>query len=473
MQDLNEQEIIRREKLQKMKDLGINPYPSILNGQKNNDNDFRTIIQNYLGLAPGESAPEDVITISGRISARRGQGKLVFLDITSDLQKIQALISLKNVGEEVMSFVALLDIGDIVCVRGMPSRTQRGEFSIQANSINLVAKCLTPLASKLEGLVDPEERQRNRPLDLISNMESLELFKKRSKIISCIRHSLGHIGFIEVETPSLQAIPGGAKAKPFDTHHNSLDLDMHLRISPELYLKRLVVGGFNQVFEIGKSFRNEGISTRHNPEFTMLEAYIAYADAEDVMGLAEDLIRGLALTVGSQKFNEFRTVKMIDLVSESIRMDFDNSEIPSLLSKMPEDYIFVSRGNLLNDMFEEFCESSLINPTFVIDYPVEVSPLAKPGNDSRFAERFELFVDGRELANGYSELNDPEIQRANFVRQLNDESVEIDEDYIGALNLGMPNAGGLGIGIDRLVMSLLDIDNIRDVILFPTLKPRG
>jgi lysyl-tRNA synthetase class 2 len=437
----------------------------------------------------------DVVRVAGRLMARRGQGKLAFLDLVDGSGKVQLAMSLDSLGQEWMERLDLLDTGDVIGVEGTVRRTKRGELSVAGTKWTFLSKCLKPLPEKWHGLADVEQRYRQRYLDLIVNPDVKDTFKKRSQVLSSIRRRLEAKGFTEVETPMLQAVPGGAAARPFNTYHNALDMPLHLRISPELYLKRLVVGGFEKVFDINKNFRNEGISTRHNPEFTMLEAYQAYVDYHTVMDNVEELVCGVledvcgTLEIPYQgetlNFNRpWKRASMAQLVNEKLGVKVEDMDVPALEAlaakvnaKLPH---LRTHGHLVNEIFEATCEDALVQPTFVIDHPVEISPLAKrKPEDPRLTERFEVFVAARELGNGFSELNDPVDQRSRFEEQLkereagNDEAHSIDDDYINALELALPPTGGVGIGIDRLVMLVVDAASIRDVILFPHMRPKG
>ena len=488
-ENLSEQERVRREKLEALKAAGIEPYPT-----RYDRTHLATELQaKYTELEAGVDT-EDVVRVAGRLMGRRGQGKLVFADLVDGSGKIQLAVSLAEIGETRMEQLNLLDLGDVIGVEGTVRRTKRGELSIAAKTWTFLSKCLKPLPEKWHGLTDVEVRYRQRYLDLIVNPEVQDAFRKRSAAIKTIRRILDDQGFIEVETPMLQAVPGGAAARPFNTYHNALDMPLHLRISPELYLKRLVVGGFEKVYDLNKNFRNEGISTRHNPEFTMVEMYQAYGDYNDMMNLAEELVCGVLEAVcGTLQIpyqgetldfrRPWRRKTMSQLVNEKLGVEVETMSIDELVAlagkvhaKMPH---LKTHGHLVNEIFEASCESELVQPTFVIDHPVEISPLAKrkPSNPN-LTERFEIFVAGRELGNAFSELNDPIDQRERFEAQLrereagNEEAHAIDEDYLNALELGLPPTGGMGIGIDRLIMLATDAASIRDVILFPHMRPR-
>jgi lysyl-tRNA synthetase class 2 len=447
-QNFNEQQLFRRQKLDDLKSCGFT-YNSI------NANLVNT------SLTLSVSYPGQKITVAGRIKAKRGQGKIVFIDLSRDLFETQVVFSRDEIGEDRLNFVKSLDIGDIILVCGDTYVTNSGQKSVKAKSVNILVKCLSPLASKNSGLTNKELKYRNRPLDLITNKNSFNTFRNRSAIISRIRDTLNLENFLEIETPILQSIPGGAAARPFDTHHNSLGIDMYLRVSPELYLKRAIIGGFERVYEIGKNFRNEGLSTKHNPEFTMLEAYCAYSDVEYMKNLCISIIHLL-----TDMRQNFRVVNMTDLVNKKIGIDIWKLDT-NLLSF--DGICFESHSEALVYLFEQYCESELTGWTFVGGHPSKTSPLALPSQkDTRFAERYELYFNSMEIANMYSELNDPDAQRKNFEAQG-----FVDEDYISALEYGLPPTSGLGIGIDRLVMVLLELDNIRDSILFPTMRSQN
>ena len=489
LESLSEQARIRRQKLDALKAAGIEPYPT-----RYDRTHLATELQaQYQHIEPGTDL-EDVVRVAGRIMGRRGQGKLAFIDLVDGSGKIQLAMSLDKLGQEVMDQLDLLDRGDVIGVEGTVRRTKRGELSVAGNNFVLLSKCLTPLPDKWDGLADVETRYRQRYLDLIVNPDVKDAFQKRALTIRTIRRILDEKGFMEVETPILQAIPGGAAARPFNTFHNALEMPLHLRISPELYLKRLVVGGFEKVYDLNKSFRNEGISTRHNPEFTMVEMYQAYVDYHAMMDLAEEIVTGVLMAVnGSLQIpyqgttldftRPWRRATMADLVNEKLNVKVEEMSVEALKAlagtvqaKMPHQ---LTHGHLVNEIFEATCEDALIQPTFVIDHPVEISPLAKrkPENPA-LTERFEIFVAGRELGNAFSELNDPVDQRGRFEDQLkereagNEEAHSVDDDYLSALELGLPPTGGMGIGIDRLVMLVTDVASIRDVILFPHMRPR-
>ena len=444
----------------------------------------------------GTSVEGKDVIIAGRIMTWRDMGKANFIDIQDRNGRIQAYVRMNDVGEEVFKEFKTWDLGDIVEIKGFVFKTKTGEISIHAKEIRLLSKSLLPLPEKFHGLTDTDTRYRRRYLDMIMNPDVKETFIKRSKIITSIRNYLDNLGFIEVETPILNTIPGGAAARPFITHHNTLDMDMYLRIATELYLKRLIVGGMERVYEIGRNFRNEGMDVRHNPEFTCIELYQAFTDYHGMMDIAEALIRNAANEVCDSlhiTFNgteidletPFRRLTMIDAVKEYSGVDFasfmSDNEKAIAIAKEKDIEIAPGKatwGDILNSFFEEFVEENLTQPTFIMDYPVEVSPLTKRKPDCPvLTERFELFIMGGEYGNAYSELNDPIDQMSRFEAQMklreagDDEANMIDHDFVTALEYGMPPTGGLGIGIDRLVMLLTDSYSIRDVLLFPTMKP--
>ena len=435
------------------------------------------------------------VSVAGRVVGYRNMGKVAFLDLRDSSEKLQIYVKGEDLATGSSIFLNNVDIGDIVGIEGFVFKTRRGEISIHAKSFVLLAKALLPLPEKYHGLKDVDLRYRQRYIDLIVNPEIKDTFIKRTRIISYIRKFLDELGFLEVETPVLNTIPGGAAAKPFLTHHNALNMDLYLRIAPELYLKRLIVGGFEKVYELGRVFRNEGMSTKHNPEFTSVEIYEAYSNYTKMMRYTEDLIKGLVTDVIGKSVLEygdlrldfsgsFKKVSMIHAVREITGIDFgdfsgDCIEARRRVEELGLDVSdFSTWGDILNFVFEEKVEKTLIQPTFIYDYPVEVSPLTKRKSDNpQLVERFEFFVAGKEIANAYSELNDPDDQRERFMHQMelrekgNEEANIIDEDFLTALSYGMPPTGGLGIGVDRLVMVLTNSQSIRDVILFPTMKP--
>ncbi len=493
---LTEQEIIRREKAEALRELGFDPYGQRFDRTHNTDS-FKLAFQNFTKEELHESENPEIIKIAGRIMTRRVKGKAGFAHIQDQYGQIQIYVRVDVVGEEEYSLFETGDIGDIVGVYGSAMITNTGELSIRVTKYIPLVKALRPLPEKFHGLVDVEERYRRRYVDLIMNDKSRQTFILRSKIIQAMRNYLNNLGYLEVETPVLHPILGGANAKPFITHHNTLDMPFYLRIAPELYLKRLIVGGFDCVYEIGRLFRNEGMDVKHNPEFTTIELYLAYSNLEGMMNLSEDLIIAIAKATINQTTITYqdkeihlekgwRRIHMVDLIKEKTNIDFreiNDFEVAKALAK--KHHLEVAKhlygvGHIINLFFEHYCEAELIQPTFVYGYPIEVSPLTKKEpNDPRFTERFELFIDGREYANAYTELNDPIDQLERFENQLkekalgNDEANEMDIDFVEALEYGMPPTGGIGIGIDRLVMLLTDSSSIRDVLLFPHMKPRG
>ena len=484
----SEQEALRREKLVKLQEEGKDPFDVY---KVKRTHSSKQVKDNFEELEGKE------VTVAGRIMSKRGQGKVVFSDIYDRDGKIQLFIKIDEVGEEALKQYKTNDLGDWVAATGEVFKTKTGEVSVKVKTVELISKSLKPLPEKWHGLKDPDLRYRQREVDIITNPEVKDTFIKRSQIISGIRSFLDNRGFLEVETPMLATIAGGASARPFITHHNTLDLDMFLRIAPELYLKRCIVAGFEKVYELGRTFRNEGMSVRHNPEFTMIELYQAFADYNDMMELTENMVAEVCKKVnGTTKVTyqgteidfmpPWRRITMVDAVKEYAGVDYNEfkSDADAQAVAKEKNLEFskplntVTKGEVLNALYEEFCEEHMIQPTFIIDYPVEISPLTKKkrGNEM-FTERFEGFVFGRELCNAYSELNDPIVQRERFAQQEkerelgDDEAYMIDEEFMSALETGMPPTGGLGIGIDRLIMFLTDSASIRDVILFPTMKP--
>lgn len=483
----NEQKQIRIDKLVAMQNAGNDPFEITVASQTHHSDEIK---------ANFEELEEKDVTIAGRIMTWRDMGKANFIDIQDRNGRIQAYVRMNDVGEDVFKEFKTWDMGDIVEVKGFVFKTRTGEISVHAKEIRLLSKSLLPLPEKFHGLTDTDTRYRRRYLDMIVNPDVKDTFIKRSKIISSIRSYLDNLGFIEVETPILNTIAGGAAARPFITHHNTLDMDMYLRIATELYLKRLIVGGMERVYEIGRNFRNEGMDVRHNPEFTCIELYQAFTDYHGMMDIAEALIRNAANEVCDSLhivFNgteidlesPFKRMTMVDAVKEYSGIDFASfmSDDEKAVAIAKEKGIEIAAGkatwgDILNSFFEEFVEENLTQPTFIMDYPVEVSPLTKRKPDCPvLTERFELFILGGEYGNAYSELNDPIDQMKRFEAQMklreagDDEANMIDNDFVMALEYGMPPTGGLGIGIDRLVMLLTDSYSIRDVLLFPTMKP--
>ncbi len=485
--DINQLMKVRREKLDKLKEEGKNPYEIT---KFNRTHTSKQIIDNY-----DELEGKDV-TVAGRIMAKRIMGKASFCHIQDSEGKIQSYVSINDLGEESYKAFKEDDIGDIIGITGFVFKTRTGEISIHAKEVTLLSKSLRPLPEKFHGLKDTDLRYRQRYVDLIVNPEVKETFILRSKIISNIRKILEEKGYLEVETPILNTISGGATARPFITHHNTLDIDMYLRIALELNLKRLIVGGYDKVFEIGRVFRNEGMDIRHNPEFTMLELYAAFEDYNDMMNITEELFSRTAkevlgttkITYGEQEIDlapGWKRISMIDSIKEVTGIDFNEIKTDEEAVALAKERKIIipdttkeTRGDVISLFFDEYVEKTLIQPTFIYDYPVEISPLAKRSvKDNRLTERFEVFIGGREYGNAFSELNDPIDQYERFKKQVearnagDEEAGMMDEDYIQALEIGLPPTGGLGIGIDRFVMLLTNEASIRDVLFFPTMKP--
>lgn len=493
--ELNDQMKVRREKMEELREKGISPF-----GKKFiRTTDSGELHQNF-DADSKEDLEAKALTamIAGRMMTKRGKGKVGFANLQDREGQIQIYVRKDIVGEENYDIFKKSDLGDILGVEGDVIKTDTGEVTVKATRLTHLSKALRPLPEKWHGLTDTETRYRKRYLDLISNHESLERFRMRSNIISSVRKHLDDRGYLEVETPVLENQAGGASAKPFTTHHNALDIDMTLRIATELHLKRLIVGGMEKVYEIGRDFRNEGMDNTHNPEFTMLECYEAYSDLRDIMNLTEGIFKSAALSVASSTVVEvelsgkktsidlsknFKRLHMVDAIKEKIGIDFRKQmTFEEAVNIAVNHGIEVQRhftiGHIINEFFEKFVEETLIQPTFIFGHPKEITPLAKMSKeDPRFTERFELFIGGHEYANAYSELNDPIDQLERFKNQARDkelgdeEATGIDYDYVEALEYGMPPTGGLGIGIDRLVMLLTNTTTIRDVLLFPTMKP--
>lgn len=483
-EDINDIIRIRHEKLKALIEDGKNPYEVV---RYDKTHDCINVSEDFETLEGKE------VSLAGRMVGRRIMGKASFANLLDQSGRIQLYVSRNDIGEEEYAEFKKYDIGDIIGVKGIVFLTKTGEKSVHVHSIQLLSKSLIPLPEKFHGLKDTDMRYRQRYVDLIANPEVKKTFILRSKIVSAVRSFLDGEGFLEVETPILNTVAGGATARPFITHHNTLDIDMYMRIAPELYLKRLIVGGFEKVYEMGRLFRNEGMDPRHNPEFTTVELYQAYTDYNGMMDITERLFKHIATNIiGSGTISyqgveieidkPWKKITMIDAVKEYTGLDFENGELNDLIKKaesmgahFPEE---VTWGKALFEVFDQFVEEKLVQPTFVLDYPVEVSPLAKKkASDKRLTERFEFFITSRELGNAFSELNDPIDQRERFMSQVkarekgDDEAQMMDEDFVTALSYGMPPTGGLGIGIDRLVMLFTDQFNIRDVLLFPTMKP--
>ena len=485
--DINHLMQIRREKLKELQEQGKDPFQITKFDRTNTAGEIKANYENF---------EQKDVTVAGRIIAKRIMGKASFCTIQDCDEKIQSYVSINDLGEESYKQFKTWDIGDIIGISGFVFKTRTEEISVHAKEVTLLSKSLRPLPEKFHGLKDPDLRYRQRYTDLIVNPEVKNSFILRSKIISKIREILNEKGYLEVETPILNTISGGATARPFITHHNSLNIDMYLRIALELNLKRLIVGGFNRVYELGRVFRNEGMDIRHNPEFTMLELYASYQDYHDMMDISEEIFSRTAKEVlGTTKINYqgqeldlapgWKRITMIDSIKEATGIDFnevktDEEAVALAKEKGIEipDKTKETRGDVISLFFDEYVEKTLIQPTFVYDYPIEISPLAKKKKeDPRLTERFEIFINGREYGNAFSELNDPIDQYERFKKQVeareagDDEAGMMDEDYIQALEIGLPPTGGLGIGVDRLVMLLTDCSSIRDALLFPTMKP--
>ena len=484
--DINHLMQIRRDKLEELQAQGKNPFEIT---KFNRTNTAGEIKANY------EAFEQKDVTVAGRIIAKRIMGKASFCTIQDSDEKIQSYVSINDLGEESYKAFKTYDIGDIIGITGFVFKTRTEEISVHAKEVTLLSKSLRPLPEKFHGLKDMDLRYRQRYVDLIMNPEVKETFILRSKILKEIRKFMDEQGYMEVETPMLTTVATGDAARPFITHHNTLDLQMYLRIAPELNLKRLIVGGFDKVFEIGKNFRNEGMDIKHNPEFTNMEFYSAYEDYNDMMNIAEQLISTVAkntlgttnITYQGQEINlapGWKKITMIDAIKEVTGVDFNtiktDEEAQAIAKEKGVEYeeIKNTRGHIINEFFETFVEETLIQPTFIMDYPVEVSPLTKrKKEDPRLVERFELFIGGREYGNAYSELNDPIDQYQRFLKQVeakekgDEEAGGMDEDFVNALEIGLPPTGGMGIGLDRLIMLLTDSASIRDVLFFPTMKP--
>lgn len=491
-EELNDQLQVRREKMNSIREKGMDPFGKRFDRTHNT----QMIKEQYEEFSKEELDEKEVqVTIAGRVMTKRGKGKAGFAHVQDLNGQIQIYVRKDSVGDEQYEIFNSVDLGDIVGVTGTVFKTKVGELSIKVKDFNLLTKSLRPLPDKFHGLKDIEQRYRQRYLDLIMSDDSKRTFITRSLIIQSMRRYLDGQGYLEVETPMMHAIAGGASARPFVTHHNALDIPLYMRIAIELHLKRLIVGGLEKVYEIGRVFRNEGVSTRHNPEFTMIELYEAYADYKDIMKLTENMVAHIAKEVlgstsikyGEYEVNlepEWRRLHMVDAVKEYTGVDFWHvTSVEEARQLAKEHGIEITEhmqyGHIVNEFFEQKVEEKLIQPTFIYGHPVEISPLAKKNDkDPRFTDRFELFIVGREHANAFTELNDPIDQRERFEAQLkereqgNDEAHMMDDDFIEALEYGMPPTGGLGIGIDRLVMLLTNSASIRDVLLFPLMKNR-
>lgn len=493
MRDFSEQELVRREKREKLVELGLDAF-----GQRYDREDFAKDIKDKYSEVDHDAFENmnDTAKVAGRIMFIRKMGKASFFSIQDKTGSIQIYISINDIGEEAYELFKSADIGDIVGVYGKVMKTRTGEVTIKCLEYTHLVKALRPLPEKFHGLTDKEERYRRRYVDLMMNEDSRRVAFERPKIIRCIQNYMDSLGFTEVETPVLTTLLTGASARPFITHHNAQDIDMYLRIALELNLKRLLVGGMEAVYEIGRVFRNEGMDLKHNPEFTLMEAYLAYSDLEGMMDLTENMFTTIAKNVyGKNVFNfggheinlegPWKRVSMTDAIKEKTGIDFKAiTSLDECLKLAEEHNIELEEhekqyGHIINKFFEKYVEETLIQPTFLYGHPIEISPLTKKDKDDpRFTQRFELFIAGKEFANAYTELNDPDDQLERFEAQLkekdlgNEEANDIDMDFIEALEYGMPPAGGIGYGIDRLVMLFTEQDSIRDVLLFPTMKER-
>ena len=494
MREFTEQELVRREKAEKLKELGLDPY-----GHRFERDAFASELKEKYADVEHDAfeSMDDTATVAGRIMFIRKMGKASFFTIKDKTGSIQIYISINDVGEDSYNLFKSADIGDIVGVHGKVMKTKTGELTIKCLEYTHLVKALKPLPEKFHGLTDIEERYRRRYVDLIMNDDSKRVAFLRPKIIRCIQNFMDNQGFTEVETPILSTLLTGASARPFITHHNTQDLDMYLRIALELPLKRLLVGGMEAVYEIGRVFRNEGMDPKHNPEFTLMEAYLAYSDLEGMMDLTENMYQTIARDVIGKMNYQFsgydinlegpwKRISMVDAIKEKTGIDFKKEmTVEEALKLAEEHHIEVQDhehtvGHIINLFFEKYVEETLIQPTFLYGHPVEISPLTKKNpEDPRFVDRFELFIAGKEFANAYTELNDPIDQLERFEDQLkekdlgNEEANDIDMDFVEALEYGMPPAGGIGYGIDRLCMLFLEQESIRDVLLFPTMKDRS
>jgi len=494
----NDQELVRRQKAEELKEKGIDPFGQAFV----RDNNSKTIKENY-NFSKEELEQKNIeVSIAGRVVSKRRMGKMCFMHILDKDGQIQLVINKQDVGEEVYELVKAQDVGDFIGIKGIVYRTNPsennpdGELSVYVKEYDHLSKALRPLPEKFHGLTDVEERYRRRYVDLIMNEDARRIAFLRPRIIRAIQNNLDSQGYVEVETPVLNPILGGASARPFTTHHNALDKDFYLRIATELYLKRLIVGGMEKVYEIGRLFRNEGMDLKHNPEFTTIEAYEAYSDLEGMMVLCENLFEDVANKVlGTTEVQTkenlislkapFKRINMTDAVNEKTGKDFRNISLEEAEEVCKQYHIELQKhehdlGHIINNLFEELCEQDMVGPVFVYGHPIEISPLAKKDpEDPRFTLRFELFINGMEYANAFTELNDPIDQYERFENQLkakelgDAEANEMDLDYVEALEYGMPPTGGIGIGIDRFVMLLAQTESIREVLLFPTMKPRS
>ncbi|MEH7014194.1 lysine--tRNA ligase [Neobacillus niacini] len=491
-EELNDQLQVRRDKMNAMRERGLDPFGKRYDRSHN----IKELVGQYAELEKEDLEAKNVsVTLAGRIMTKRGKGKAGFANIQDLTGQIQVYVRVDAIGAEAYEVFDSSDLGDIIGVKGTLFKTKVGELSVKVQEFEFLTKALRPLPDKFHGLKDVEQRYRQRYLDLIMSQESRSTFITRSKIIQSMRRYLDNHGYLEVETPMMHSIAGGASARPFITHHNALDMELYMRIAIELHLKRLIVGGLEKVYEIGRVFRNEGVSTRHNPEFTMIELYEAYADYQDIMSLTENLIAHIAKEVlgtttvqyGEYEVNlepQWKRLHMVDAIKEFTGVDFwKEMSVEEARAIAKEHGVEITEhmlyGHIVNEFFEQKVEEKLIQPTFIYGHPVEISPLAKKNEeDPRFTDRFELFIVAREHANAFTELNDPIDQRERFEAQLkereqgNDEAHEMDEDFVEALEYGMPPTGGLGIGIDRIVMLLTNSPSIRDVLLFPLMRHR-
>jgi lysyl-tRNA synthetase class 2 len=489
-EELNDQQQVRREKLAQLREQGIDPF-----GHRYERTHYtKDILEQFDNLSKEELDPQQIeVKVAGRLMTKRSQGKAGFAHMQDLHGQIQIYVRKDQVGEAAFTLFNEADIGDVMGFQGVLFKTNKGETTVKVHQLQFLTKALRPLPDKYHGLKDVELRYRKRYVDLMINPEVRETFISRSRIIQTMRQYLDKQGYLEVETPTLHTIAGGAAAKPFITHHNALDMQLYMRIAIELHLKRLIVGGLEKVYEIGRVYRNEGISTRHNPEFTMLELYAAYTDFEDIMQLTEEMIAYIAqytlgtthITYGEHQVNlatPWKRISMVDAIREQVGVDFSQHFSDEEVAELAKEHGIeiqphMKFGHIVNEFFEQRVEHTLIQPTFVYGHPLDISPLAKKNEqDPRFTDRFELFIVAREHANAFTELNDPIDQKERFEAQLlekqagNDEAHEMDRDFIEALEYGMPPTGGLGIGIDRLVMLLTNSPSIRDVLLFPTMR---